>query len=297
MYLSCFVSIVGKPNAGKSTLLNKLVGEKVSIVSWRPQTTRNIVTGIVQGQGFQIILFDTPGIQNGKSALNDYMAKSLRSASDGADGILYVADASKRISEEEYKLIGKYCESKLPVIVALNKTDDAEPSRVAENLNGLTRYTKLFSVVPVSALKGDNTEILKEQLKKLLKESPQYYSEDTATDKTLRFMAQEIIREKALTYLNDEIPHGIGVSIIGYSLRENGMADIDAEIITAKASHKPIIIGKGGAMLKKIASAARADIEKLSGERVCLKIWVKIREGWQDDYNLLREMGYDKRDI
>jgi GTP-binding protein Era len=391
MYKSCFISIVGKPNAGKSTLLNTLIGEKVSIVSWRPQTTRNIITGVLHGENYQIVFLDTPGIQHGKSLLGEYMAKSVRSASDGADAVLYVVDGAKKIDEDEYRNIERTAaSSKIPLVVAVNKTDEADRELLVKNLlrynemfaaskiensalktennsgvnseksasksekqDGKTissvpfsaskiensalkiennsgviseKYTakaekqdaktemqnaknekqdaktekkegKIISVVPVSALKGTNIGALKKELEGFLKEGEKYYSEGMITDKNLRFLAQEIIREKTLLYLEKEIPHGIGVNITNYIVRDDGIADIEAEIIAVKDSHKPIIIGKGGAMLKKIASAARRDIEKISDEKVFLKVWVKVREDWQDNYSYLKELGYDKKDI
>ncbi|MDR3263947.1 MAG: GTPase Era [Clostridiales bacterium] len=297
MYKSCFISIIGKPNAGKSTLLNAFVGEKVSIVSWRPQTTRNIITGIMHGDDYQIVFLDTPGLQQGKSMLNEYMSKSVRSASEDADGIIYVVDGSKPIGEDEYRLIKKYSEAKTPLIVVVNKTDEADKERLVNNMLRFNDFDKLTAVVPVSARNGNNVDALKQEVKKLLKEGERYYSEDMITDKTLRFMAQEIIREKALKYLDKEIPHGIGVSVTRYELRESGLADIEVDIIAVKQSHKPIIIGKNGEMLKKIATAAREDIEKLSGEKVFLRIWVKVREDWQDNYNIIKELGYDKTEI
>ncbi|MDR2091602.1 MAG: GTPase Era [Clostridiales bacterium] len=297
MYKSCFISIVGKPNAGKSTLLNTLIGEKVSIVSWRPQTTRNIITGILHGEDYQIVFLDTPGIQSGKSMLGEYMAKSVKSASDGADAVLYVVDGAKKIEEDEYRDIEKMSYSQIPLVVAVNKTDDANRELLVKNLLRFNEMKKIAAIVPISALKGGNVEALKDELKKFLKDGEKYYSEDMITDKTLRFLAQEIIREKTLLYLEKEIPHGIGVNITSYIVRENGIADIEAEIIAVKQSHKPIIIGKDGAMLKKIASAARRDIEKISDEKVFLKVWVKVREDWQDNYSYLKELGYDKKEI
>ncbi|MDR2046461.1 MAG: GTPase Era [Clostridiales bacterium] len=301
MYKSCFVSIIGKPNAGKSTLLNTLIGQKISIVSWRPQTTRNIITGVMHGEGYQIVFLDTPGIQHGKSLLNEYMSKSVRTARAGADATLYVADGSKRIDEDEYIQIQRTADAaKAPFIVAVNKTDAADRELLVKNLLRFNDadMKRVTAVVPISALKGANIDALKSELKKFLKEGGEYYSEDMITDKNLRFLAGEIIREKALLYLEREIPHGVGVGITRYTLRgDGGIADIEAEILAEKQSHKPIIIGKGGAMLKKIASAARRDIEKISGERVFLRIWVKVREDWQDNYSLLKELGYDKKDI
>jgi GTP-binding protein Era len=249
----------------------------------------------MHGDGYQIIFHDTPGLQYGKSRLNEYMSKGVRAASDGVDGILYVVDGSKVIDEDEYRLIEGYCQKGKALIVAVNKTDAADKERLVKNLSRFNGFKKLAAVVPVSARTLDNLDALKSELKGLLKTDVKYYSEELITDRDLRFMAREIIREKALKYLNDEIPHGIGVDIIKYSVREDGIADIEAEIVAEKQSHKPIIIGKNGAMLKKIASAARVDIEKLSDEKVFLKIWVKVREAWQDDPNTLKSLGYDSK--
>jgi GTP-binding protein Era len=253
----------------------------------------------MHGDDYQIIFLDTPGLQQGKSLLGEYMSKSVKSASVDADGVIYVVDGSKKIEEDEYLLIKKYSETiKIPFIVVVNKVDEADRERLVINMLRFNDFKKITAVVPMSALSGKNIEALNSELKKLLKEGEKYYSEDMITDKNLRFMAQEIVREKALIYLRDEIPHGIAVNITRYEVRNDGLVtDIEAEIIAEKKSHKSIIIGKGGEMLKKIASSARKDIEKLSGEKVFLKVWVKIREGWQDDYSLLRDLGYDKKEI
>ncbi len=292
---SGFVAIIGKPNAGKSTLLNTMVGEKVSIVSWRPQTTRNRITGILHGEDYQIIFTDTPGLLQGNSGLAKYMIDSIKKAANDVDIIVYVIDGEKRLSEEELALIRKY-KDKGPLIAAVNKTDVATREMLVDTLTKLNTVTGL-TVVPLSAKTKDNTDILIKEILPLLEEGEAYYPEDMVTDKPLRFMVAEIIREKALKFLQEEIPHGIGIEIVKYEVREDGLNSIEANIICEKETHKSIIIGKNGEMIKKIATAARLDAEKLIGDKVFLKLWVKIKGGWKDNNQLLTELGYDKKEF
>lgn len=291
-----FFAILGKPNAGKSTLLNRLVGEKVSIVSWRPQTTRNKINGIVNGEDYQIVFVDTPGIQHGKDKLSAYMSESVSSATKGADGILYVVDGSLRPDQEEHKRIAAYAKTTDCMIVVVNKLDLAPRERMFEVLASLNDIKDII-VVPVSAETGDNVDELNKVLLAHLQEGEAYYPTDIATDSTLRFMASEIVREKALKFLQEEIPHGIGVEIVKYTSREDGVEEIHADIVCEKDSHKAIIIGKGGETLKRIATAARKEMEDIAGCPVYLKLWVKVRPNWKGDSNLLSLLGYDPQDL
>ncbi len=282
-----FITIAGKPNAGKSTLLNQMVGEKVAIVSWRPQTTRDKITGIVNGEDYQLVFTDTPGLHNSQNKLGEYMMKSVNSALEGVDAVLYVVNGDKGFDTFDKKFLEEHI-GKTPIVVALNKTDVINKEKIFEQLKELAVYDQIAAIIPVSAKKGENVEKVIEELVKLMPEGEKMYEDDVFTDKTMRFMAAEIIREKALKMLEKEIPYGICVEINKFEMREDGsMYDIDADVICEKATHKPIIIGKKGEMLKKIATAARADIEEMCGEHVYQTHWVKDKEDWRaSDYLL-----------
>ena len=293
-----FITIAGKPNAGKSTLLNRMVGEQVAIVSWRPQTTRNKITGVVNGDGYQLVFSDTPGLHNSRNKLGDYMMKSVSSALEGIDAILYVVNGEKGFDEFDAKFLTERLNGRIPVVVALNKTDIIGREKTFAELEKLSAFHKIKAVVPVSAKKGENVDRLVGELVKLMPEGEKVYDDDVFTDKTMRFMASEIIREKALKLLEKEIPYGICVNINKFEMREDGsMYDIDADIVCEKDTHKPIIIGKKGEMLKRIASEARKDIEDMCGEQVFLTLWVRVKEDWRDSDYLLKNLGYDKKDV
>lgn len=296
-----FYAILGKPNAGKSTLTNTLVGEKVSIVSWRPQTTRNKINGIVNGElngeAYQIVLVDTPGIQHGKDKLSAYMTESVSSAAKGADGIIYVLDGNKKLDVEEKAAIRAYQRTTSHMVVVVNKMDDAPRERFVEVLMGLNELENVV-VVPVSAEKADNIEVLLAELvKPLPDDGVALYPDDIPTDSTLRFMAGEIIREKALKFLQQEIPHDMGVEVVKYESRPDGVEEIHADIVCEKDNHKAIIIGKKGETLKRIATAARKEMETLAGGPVYLKLWVKVRPGWREKPDLLVGLGYDIKEL
>ncbi|NCA67445.1 MAG: GTPase Era [Clostridia bacterium] len=297
---SGFITILGKPNAGKSTLLNTLVGQKVSIVSWRPQTTRNKITGIMngeyKGEPVQAIFIDTPGIYQGKSLLSKYMEDSINTAAVGVDIIIYVLDGEKRIHTDDLSNIEKYKKSAAKTIVVVNKMDLAPRDMMVQNLTELNSVEGI-AVIPISAVKNDNINILVEEVFKDLKDGEQFYPEDMITDKPLRFMTAEIIREKALIFLQEEIPHGIGVEILNYSVREDGLTSVECDVICERDTHKAIIIGKGGEMLKRISTAARKEMEKLIGDRVYLKLWVKVKPNWKDNNSLLINLGYNLKDL
>ena len=277
--------------------MNTLVGEKVSIVSWRPQTTRNKITGILTTDDYQIVFLDTPGIHSPRNSLGSYMMKSARSAAKEVDAIVYVADAGREMDERDFDLMRKYISEGTPVIAVVNKTDEVTPEKVASELNKLKSVEGLTAVIPMSALKNRNVEPLLDELVKLMPEGQLFYPEDMITDKTERFMIGEIIREKALRFLSEEVPHGIGVEVRKFTERDTGIIDIVADIICEKQSHKGIIIGKGGAMLKRISTASREDMEDLLGHKVFLTVFVRVKEEWRDDDSVLRELGYDKKNI
>ncbi|MBQ7653241.1 MAG: GTPase Era [Clostridia bacterium] len=294
-----FVAILGKPNAGKSTLINALVGEKVSIVSWRPQTTRNKITGIVNGElngeGYQLIFLDTPGINRQKDALSLYMSKAVDNASKNVEAIMYVIDGQKKISKEDFLNIESYKKQCKKLVVVLNKMDVADHEVFVSNLASLNPIADI-EVVPTSAEKKDNLEPLLPILLSVMPEGEPLYPEDMYTDKPLRFMVAEIIREKALKFLQQEIPHGIGVDVVKYEVQDNGVTSIAADIVTDRENHKAIIIGKGGETLKRLATAARLEIEKLIDGQVYLKLWVKVKPDWKENVNVLNLLGYDKKD-
>lgn len=294
------ISIIGKPNAGKSTLINALVGEKVSIVSWRPQTTRNKIIGILNGEKngekYQMIFSDTPGINHSKGKLFDYMSESISSATKDGNVILYVIDGQKKISDEDFANIETYKTQADKLIVVLNKMDIADSEVFVKNLSTLNPIEKI-TVVPISAEKRKNLDPLIDEILCVLPEGEECYPEDMYTDRPMRFIVAEIIREKALKFLQEEIPHGIGIDISSFEEREDGLISISADIITERENHKAIIIGKKGETLKRIATASRLEIEKLFDTKVFLKLWVKVKSGWREDTSMLNNLGYNKKDL
>lgn len=294
MFKSGFVTIAGKPNVGKSTLLNALVGEKVAIVSWRPQTTRNKINGILNGENYQIVFVDTPGIHEAKNTLSEYMMKSVKSALDGVDAVIYVISAEKRFDDKDKDFILSY-KKNVPVIVVINKVDAVEKRVVFELMRELGEMG-IDEIIPTSAVKGDNVDILKNTVVDLMKEGEAYYPEDEFTDLNMRFMAGEIIREKAMRLLNDEVPYGICVNIMSYKEEEN-LTKINADIVVEKKAHKPIVIGKGGSMLKKIGTEARRELERFTDGKIYLELFVKVKEEWRDNSTLLSDFGYDDKEL
>lgn len=294
MFKSGFVTIAGKPNVGKSTLLNALVGEKVAIVSWRPQTTRNKINGILNGENYQIVFVDTPGIHEAKNTLSEYMMKSVKSALDGVDAVIYVISAEKRFDDKDKDFILSY-KKNVPVIVVINKVDAVEKRVVFELMRELGEMG-IDEIIPTSAVKGDNVDILKNTVVGLMKEGEAYYPEDEFTDLNMRFMAGEIIREKAMRLLNDEVPYGICVNIMSYKEEEN-ITKINADIVVEKKAHKPIVIGKGGSMLKKIGTEARRELERFTDGKIYLELFVKVKEEWRDNSTLLSDFGYDDKEL
>lgn len=296
---SGFVAIVGRPNAGKSTLVNALVGQKVSIVSPKAQTTRNNIIGIVNSSDYQIVLVDTPGQNSAKNGLDDYMQKSIKGAVSGVDCIVVAVDGSKQSLDAEKNIITKYLELNIPVIVAITKIDLLSQEKIFKILANFGQIKGISDIVPISSVKNRNVdELLKVILNYLpeIDEADKYFGDDEYTDKSLRFICSEIIREKALYFLDKEIPHGIAVSIVSYK-EEDGLTTVDAEIICEKESHKNIVIGKGGSMLKKIGHEARISFQKVIQGKVDLHLWVRVKENWRDNIGFLNDIGYNNKEI
>ena len=296
---SGFVAIVGRPNAGKSTLVNALVGQKVSIVSPKAQTTRNNIIGIVNSNDYQIVLVDTPGQNTSKSHLDDYMQKSIKGAVSGVDVIVVALDSTKNSLEQEKVLVNKYLDLGIPVVIAITKIDLLGNEKLFKILSSFNDIQKIDDIVPISSVKNKNMdELIKVILKYLpeIDENEKYYGEEEYTDKSLRFICSEIIREKALYFLDKEIPHGIAVNIVSYQ-EDEGITNIDAEIICEKDSHKNIVIGKGGSMLKKIGHEARVSFQKVIQQKVDLRLWVRVKENWRDNIGFLNDIGYNNKDI
>jgi len=295
MFKSGFIAVIGKPNVGKSTLINAVVGEKVAITSPKPQTTRNKILGIKNGEDYQMVFVDTPGIYNGKSELAKFLQKSTETATSGVDAIVILLDAGK-VNQVDYDLISKYENSEIPVYVVVNKIDISSYEKLYPVLAKLNEFRFVKKFITLSALRKRNIEELVTTLLEELPEGPAYYDRDIYTDKNLRFMVSEIVREKALLFLQEEIPHGLAVDIILYKENKNSVK-ISAEIICESDRHKQIIIGKGGLMLKKIGTSAREEIEKLTGTSVMLELFVKVKPGWKENKNLLSELGYNIKEI
>lgn len=289
-----FIAIVGFANAGKSTLLNALIKQKVSIISPKPQTTRDSIMGIWTDDDSQMIFIDTPGFLTSKNALGDYMLKSIDTAVQDVDCILIVIDGHDGIDDKELSQIVKYRKRNVPIVVAVTKTDITQPDKLMPELAKLNGMEGISEVYCVSAKRNKGVNELKQGLKKYLTGNAMYFEEDDITDKSQRYMVGEIIREKVLLCCEQEIPHGVGVALNKMQY-EDGAWDIDATIIVEKASHKPIILGKGGAMIKGIGVHSRESIEKLLDARVYLTLWVKVKEDWRNNPSMLNELGYSKR--
>ncbi len=290
------MAIVGRTNVGKSTLMNHLVGMKIAITSNKPQTTRRRLTTVFTNDRGQIVFVDTPGIHLPHNRLSEYMDNvACKSVSD-VDLVLFVAEPVTYIGKGEQRMIEKIRSSGKPVILALNKCDTVDKESVEKAKEAYSRVLELTDTVAVSALKGINIDALTDAIIDRLPESPMLYDEDTVTDETERDIAAEIIREKALRLLKDEVPHGIAVSIVSFKERADGLVDIEADIICEKDSHKGIIIGKGGSMLKKIGIDSRKDIEELIETHVNLRLFVKVRRDWRQNAMMLKDLGYTDRD-
>ena len=297
-FYSGFVSLVGRPNVGKSTLMNRLIGEKIAIISNKPQTTRNKIQSILTKDNYQIVFIDTPGIHRPRHKLGEYMVKSAETTLNEVDAVLMLIEPADRVLESDRLIIEKLARVKSPVILVINKVDTADKERVFKVIDNYRQLYNFSEIVPISALEGTNTDELLETIKKYLPEGPQYFPADMITDQPERQIASEIIREKALRLMQEEIPHGIAVEISEMKKRPEGnLVDVRATIYCEKDSHKGIIIGKHGAMLKKIGSNARTDIERLLGSPIYLELWVQVKKDWRDSDFLLKNFGYDSRNI
>ena len=286
-----FIAIVGRPNVGKSTLLNSILGEKVAIVSSKPQTTRNRITGIFTREDEQFVFLDTPGMHNPKNSLGEFMVKEADSSMREADAVVLVVDTGKEISSVEENVIAYLKKSGIPALLALNKIDQYDREQIAVTITKYAERHNFSAFVPISARSGKNVTELLDECAKFLSESPWFFPEDMITDQPERQVAAELIREKILRTLNKEVPHGTAVVIEEFR-DEGSLITIRAEIFCEKASHKGIIVGKNGASLKLIGSYARADLEKMFGTKVYLNLWVKVKENWRESARTVGNFGY-----
>lgn len=295
-FKSGFVALVGRPNVGKSTLMNHLIGQKIAITSEKPQTTRNRIQTVYTDDRGQIIFLDTPGIHKAKNKLGEYMVNVAEGTLREVDVILWLVEPSTFIGAGERHIAEILGKVKTPVILVINKIDTVKSQeQVVSCIETYKDVCDFAQIVPVSALKDKNTDKMTELIFQYLPHGPQYYDEDTVTDQPMRQIAAELIREKALRLLDEEIPHGIAVTIESMTERKNGMFDIEANIVCERESHKGIIIGKGGSMLKRIGTAARKEIENLMGARVNLQLWVKVRREWRDSELYMKNYGYSEK--
>ncbi|MBQ7879287.1 MAG: GTPase Era [Clostridia bacterium] len=292
---SGYVAVIGRANAGKSTLINVLVGEKVSIVSPKPQTTRDRILGVLTEDEFQIVFVDTPGIYKARNALTDMMMKTTESSAKSVDFILYVLDGHEGIKDEEYELVKKYKELGIPMAIAYTKIDIMPKENIPLDMAKISDWGFDIDVFPVSARKGKNVRALKTFLAEKMPEGDKVFEEDIVSDKSERFMIAEIMREKILLKYEKEIPHGVAIVINVFKLGENGVYEINLDIVCERANHKAILIGKQGKAIKEVSSFARQDMEKFLGAKVFLTTFVKVKEDWRDKPNLLREYGYENQ--
>lgn len=297
-YKSGFVSIIGRPNVGKSTLMNCLIGEKIAITSHKPQTTRNKIQTILTRNGFQCIFIDTPGLHTPKSKLGKFMVKSAESSLSEMDIVMYLVEPYEKINENDLNILEKLQKVTSNVFLVINKIDTVNHDKILEVISVYKNKYDFAEIIPISAINAKKTDLLMETIKKYLPEGPQYYPEDMVTDQVEKQIVSEIIREKTLKLLNDEIPHGIAVSIISMKVRKNrNIYDIEATIFCERESHKGIVIGKKGSKLRDIGTRSRFDIERLLGCDVNLQLWVKVKKGWRDSDFLLKDFGYNGKEI
>ncbi|WMC92395.1 GTPase Era [Kineothrix sp. MB12-C1] len=298
-YKSGFVTLIGRPNVGKSTLMNHLIGQKIAITSNKPQTTRNRIQTVYTSEEGQIVFVDTPGIHKAKNKLGDYMVKVAERTMSEVDVILWLVEPTDYIGAGEKHIIEQLRNTCTPVILVINKTDTVKKPEILTFIDVYRKEMEFAEIVPVSALKGDNTDALIKCIMKYLPYGPAFYDEDTVTDQPERQIVAELIREKALRSLEDEIPHGVAVSIESIKYRKSKketIADIEATIVCERDSHKGIIIGKQGAMLKKIGSKARPEIEDMLECKVNLQLWVKVKKDWRDSDFLMKNFGYNPKE-
>lgn len=297
-FKSGFVTLIGRPNVGKSTLMNRLIGQKIAITSNKPQTTRNRIQTVYTDERGQIVFLDTPGIHKAKNKLGEYMVNVAERTLKEVDVVLWLVEPTTFIGAGEQHIAAQLKTIKTPVVLVINKVDTVKKEEILKFIDAYKDICEFADIVPVSALKGQNTDTVLEVIFKYLPYGPAFYDEDTVTDQPQRQIVAEMIREKALRSLDEEIPHGIAVTIEKMKERTGGkVVDIEATIICERDSHKGIIIGKGGAMLKKIGSAARFEIERMMEMKVNLQIWVKVRKDWRDSDLFIKNFGYDKKEI
>ena len=290
---SAMITICGRPNVGKSTLTNALVGEKIAIVSDKPQTTRNRITAIVQHGNAQLVLMDTPGFHKPRTRLGDYMVNVVRESVADVDLVMLVVEPVAAIGPQEEALIQRIRESGAPAILLINKIDTVDKTRLLEVIALYSAAYEFDSIIPISAKTGDGMEELLAEMDKYAVEGPHFFPDDMITDQPERQICAELVREKLLNCLEKEIPHGTAVEVTSFAERNNGIVDIEVTIYCEKASHKGIIIGKKGAMIKRIGELARADIEEFLGTKVFLQTWIKVKENWRDSSFLLRNFGFN----
>ena len=292
---TAMITIAGRPNVGKSTLTNALVGEKIAIVSSKPQTTRNRIYGVLNHGDTQYIFLDTPGLHKARTRLGDYMVKVVRESVADVDAVCLMVEPIAKIGTPEQTLIDQLKESGIPAILVINKIDTVEKDVLLEVIALYSAAHEFDAIVPISAEEKDGLDILMDQFAKYACEGPQLFPEGMTTDQPERQIVAEIVREKLLRNLDKEIPHGTAIEVTRFTERDNGIIDLDVTIFCEKASHKGIIIGKGGAMLKRISSHARQDIETFMGTKVYMETWVKVKENWRDNLNYIRSFGYDEQ--
>ena len=289
---TAMITIAGRPNVGKSTLTNALVGEKIAIVSNKPQTTRNRIYGVVNRGDTQYVLLDTPGLHKARNRLGDYMVKVVRESVADVDCVCLLVEPIPHVGTPEQVLIDRIKEEHLPAVLVINKIDTVEKDALLAVMAAYSAAYDFDAIIPISAEKRDGLEELMEQLSRYASEGPQLFPDGMTTDQPERQIIAEIVREKLLRNLDKEIPHGTAIEVTKFSERDNGIIDLDVTIYCEKASHKGIIIGKQGAMLKKISSQAREDIERFMGTKVYMETWVKVKENWRDNVNFIRDVGY-----
>ena len=291
---SGYIAVIGRANAGKSTLINVLVGEKVSIVSPKPQTTRDRILGVLTEEDYQLVFVDTPGIYKARNALTDMMMKTTEQSAKEVDFILYVLDGHEGVQEEEFEVIEKYKALGIPMAVAYTKIDIMPKENIPLDMAKFSDAGVDLDVFPISARKGKNIRALKEFLVSKMPEGDKVFEEEIVSDKSERFMISEIMREKILLKFDKEIPHGIAIVINNFSMQDNGVYDVNLDIVCERANHKAILIGKQGKAIKEVSSFARQDMEKFLGAKVFLTTYVKVKEDWRDRPGLLREFGYEE---
>ncbi len=291
---SGYVAVIGRANAGKSTLINVMVGEKVSIVSPKPQTTRDRILGVLTEEDYQIVFVDTPGIYRARNALTDMMMRTTDMSAKSVDYILFVLDGHEGVKEEDFELIRKYKALNIPMAVAYTKIDIMPKENIPLDMAKFSDAELDLDVFPVSARKGTNVRRLKAFLAEQMPESEKIFVQDIVSDKSEKFMISEIMREKILLKFDKEIPHGIAIVINTFQLQENGVYDINLDIVCERANHKAILIGKQGKAIKEVSSFARQDMEKFLGAKVFLTTYVKVKEDWRDKLNLIKEYGYEE---